>query len=56
MARWGSVLMLCGFVVLDILEPWRDVVRTAREPDPDGGVLNDDETQPYEEELAPAPA
>jgi uncharacterized membrane protein len=55
MARWGSVLMLCGFVVLDALEPWRDVVRTARDPDPDGGVLND-EPERYQSEEAGAAA
>ncbi|WP_222854250.1 glycosyltransferase family 87 protein [Fodinicola acaciae] len=53
-ARWASVLLLCGLVVLEIYEPWRDAVRTSRHPDPDGGVLNDD-PDAYDESLQPRP-
>jgi uncharacterized membrane protein len=39
LARFGAVLLLCGLVVKDILRPDTDVVRSAAEDDPAGGVL-----------------
>lgn len=39
--RLGTVAILCGFIVRDILRPERDAVRATYEDDPDGGVLND---------------
>jgi hypothetical protein len=38
--RWGTVAMLCGFVVYDALHPRADVVRRDYPDDPDGGVLD----------------
>jgi uncharacterized membrane protein len=38
--RWGTVAVLCGFVVRDILHPREDVVRRSYPDDPDGGVLD----------------
>ncbi len=37
--RFGTVALLCGYVVYDILRPDRDVVRLDGEDDPAGGVL-----------------
>ena len=39
LARFGSVLLLCGLVVRDILRPDLDVVRAGGQDDPAGGVL-----------------
>jgi uncharacterized membrane protein len=39
LARFGTVALLCALVVADILRPGRDIVRTAGEDDPAGGVL-----------------
>jgi uncharacterized membrane protein len=39
LARFGTVLLLCGLVVWECLHPNRDVVRTASVDDPAGGVL-----------------
>ena len=39
LARFGTVLLLCGLVVRECLHPERDVVRSAGEDDPAGGVL-----------------
>jgi hypothetical protein len=39
LARFGTVLLLCGLVVRDILRPETDLVRAAGEDDPAGGVL-----------------
>ncbi|HUB42088.1 MAG TPA: glycosyltransferase 87 family protein [Streptosporangiaceae bacterium] len=39
MARFGTVLLLCGLVVWEALRPGRDVVRSAGADDPGGGVL-----------------
>jgi len=39
LARFGTVLLLCGLVVSDCLRPDRDVVRSAETDDPAGGVL-----------------
>lgn len=38
--RAGTLAVLCGFVVMDILRPGRDVVRWGGVDDPDGGVLD----------------
>ena len=41
--RLTSVVVLCAYVVRDILRPELDVVRTSYDgEDPDGGLLNDD--------------
>jgi uncharacterized membrane protein len=40
LARFGSVLLLCVLVVLDVLRPARDVVRNSGQDDPAGGVLD----------------
>jgi uncharacterized membrane protein len=40
--RLGTVAVLCGFVVHDILHPAQDAVRTTYQEDPDGGLLNED--------------
>jgi uncharacterized membrane protein len=40
LARFGTVALLCGLVVADILRPGRDVVRADGEDDPAGGVLD----------------
>ena len=39
LARFGTVLLLCGLVVRDCLQPARDIVRTGGVDDPAGGVL-----------------
>src|SRR5215469_4160369 len=39
LARFGTVLLLCGLVVRECLHPERDLVRSAGEDDPAGGVL-----------------
>ncbi len=39
LARFLTVLLLCGLVVLEALRPERDVVRSAGVDDPAGGVL-----------------
>ena len=39
LARFGTVLLLCGLVVRECLHPERDVVSSAGEDDPAGGVL-----------------
>jgi uncharacterized membrane protein len=39
LARFGTVLLLCGLVVKDILRPDTDVVRADGADDPAGGVL-----------------
>jgi hypothetical protein len=39
LARFLTVLLLCGLVVRDILHPAGDVVRTGEVDDPAGGVL-----------------
>jgi uncharacterized membrane protein len=39
LARFGTVLLLCGLVVAECLHPERDVVRSAGADDPAGGVL-----------------
>jgi uncharacterized membrane protein len=39
LARFGTVALLCGLVVADILRPETDVVRAAGEDDPAGGLL-----------------
>jgi uncharacterized membrane protein len=39
LARFGTVLLLCGLVVAECLHPERDVVRSAAADDPAGGVL-----------------
>jgi uncharacterized membrane protein len=39
LVRFGTVALLCGYVVYDILRPDRDVVRRDGEDDPAGGVL-----------------
>jgi uncharacterized membrane protein len=39
LARFGTVLLLCGLVVRECLRPERDVVSSAGEDDPAGGVL-----------------
>ena len=39
LARFGTVALLCGLVVADILRPEMDVVRAAGEDDPAGGLL-----------------
>lgn len=39
-ARFATVLVLCGLVVRDILQPARDVVRAGGADDPAGGVLS----------------
>ena len=40
LARFGTVTLLCGYVVYDILRPDRDVVRLDGDDDPAGGVLD----------------
>jgi uncharacterized membrane protein len=40
MARFATVLVLCGLVVRDILQPAHDVVRAGGADDPAGGVLS----------------
>lgn len=40
LARFGTVLLLCGLVTADILRPGQDVVRADGEDDPAGGVLD----------------
>jgi uncharacterized membrane protein len=40
LARFGTVALLCGLVVADILRPGRDIVRADGEDDPAGGVLD----------------
>jgi len=39
LARLGTVALLCGYVVRDVLRPAQDVVRADGEDDPAGGVL-----------------
>jgi hypothetical protein len=39
-ARFATVLVLCGLVVRDILQPTHDVVRAGGADDPAGGVLS----------------
>ena len=39
LARFGTVALLCGYVVRDVLRPGQDVVRADGEDDPAGGVL-----------------
>ncbi len=39
LARFGTVLLLCGLVVREALRPEHDVVRSAGADDPAGGVL-----------------
>jgi uncharacterized membrane protein len=39
LARFGTVVLLCGLVVRDILRPDADLVRAEGEDDPAGGVL-----------------
>jgi uncharacterized membrane protein len=41
LARFCTVLLLCGLVVRDILRPDTDLVRVSGEDDPAGGVLAD---------------
>jgi len=53
LARFGTVLLLCGLVVWECLRPNRDVVRTASVDDPAGGVLAG---APDKLRLWPAPA
>jgi uncharacterized membrane protein len=38
-ARWWGLVILCGFVVRDILAPHRDVVWSTYGDDPDGGAF-----------------
>jgi hypothetical protein len=40
LARFGTVLLLCGLVVRDALRPNLDVVRSDHVDDPAGGVLD----------------
>jgi hypothetical protein len=40
LARFGTVALLAGLVVADILRPGRDIVRAEGEDDPAGGVLD----------------
>jgi hypothetical protein len=40
LARFASVVLLCGLVVRDILQPAHDVVRADGADDPAGGVLS----------------
>jgi uncharacterized membrane protein len=40
LARFGTVALLCALVVRDILRPGKDVVRSAGEDDPAGGILD----------------
>jgi uncharacterized membrane protein len=40
LARFGTVALLSGLVVRDILRPQADVVRTAGQDDPAGGILD----------------
>jgi uncharacterized membrane protein len=40
LARFGTVALLAGLVVADILRPGRDIVRSQGEDDPAGGVLD----------------
>ncbi len=40
LARAGTVLLLCGLTVADILHPARDPVRGGGQDDPAGGVLS----------------
>jgi uncharacterized membrane protein len=40
LARFGTVALLCALVVMDILRPERDPVRSDGEDDPAGGVLD----------------
>jgi uncharacterized membrane protein len=40
LARFGTVVLLCGLVVRDILRPEADLVRAEGEDDPAGGVLD----------------
>jgi len=40
LARFGAVLLLCGLVVRDVLQPGSDPVRRAGQDDPAGGVLD----------------
>jgi uncharacterized membrane protein len=53
--RLGTVAILCGFVVYDILHPRQDAVRATYPEDPDGGPLNDPVHRPLVVPLA-APA
>jgi hypothetical protein len=39
-ARFAAVLLLCGLVVRDVLQPVHDVVRAGGADDPAGGVLS----------------
>jgi len=42
LVRLAMVVMLCGYVIRDIVRPGQDVVRTSYDGgDPDGGVFND---------------
>jgi uncharacterized membrane protein len=55
--RLGTVAVLCGFVVYDILHPELDSVRTTYADDPDGGLLNDPAGRPVvSAAAAPMPA
>jgi uncharacterized membrane protein len=38
--RWTTVVVLCGYVVYDVLHPREDVVRRSYGDDPDGGVFD----------------
>jgi uncharacterized membrane protein len=53
LARFGTVLLLCGLAVWECLHPARDVVRTDAVDDPAGGVLAG---APDRIRLWPAPA
>jgi uncharacterized membrane protein len=46
--RLVTLLVLCGFVVRDIMRPEGDVVRDTYDDDPDGGIFDgvDDRTEP----------
>ncbi|MFD2766306.1 glycosyltransferase family 87 protein [Micromonospora eburnea] len=45
--RLITVVVLCGFVIRDILRPEEDAVRTTYADDPDGGVLDGTEDAPW---------
>ncbi|MBG6139660.1 glycosyltransferase family 87 protein [Longispora fulva] len=50
--RLGTLAVLCGFVVRDILKPREDIVRDTYADDPDGGVLDGAEDATWVTRLA----
>ena len=51
--RLITVVVLCGFVIRDILHPERDAVRDTYADDPDGGVLDGAPDAPWYQRWRP---